>query len=354
MGMTMRAARPITAEKMTARLLLLRKGADASVSLAQLFQVLDHLGGWTVTPIVAEIAYPNNPTICGEGDEASARAKYDALKAIEVEGAPAAPQDGVEYARNVGEYRTWRRGGESGPTFWGCDYSRFITRAGYRFTSPEGETHDLVPGWYTRVLTASDAFRLLKEKTSYLAQVSLKLGMEPHEPAEPRTQENTGSCPVCFGNFKLHTSGARTMVLHGFTRPRYEHCTVGRCSGVGHEPWELSPKGTAEYRDALAQIIPRQEAYLAALTEGTVESISDGRKTYQRTTTDHGHWVALVDGTLRATQRLIKELVEDVKLLSFMIDTWKPEALPAPGLRVRNWMLEATLRMRKVSTEAAA
>lgn len=80
------------------------------------------------------------------------------------------------------------------------------------------------------------------------------LGVEPHLPGVPRTRANTGTCGVCFANVKL--DGGR-LVLHGYQRPG-DGMAHGRCWGVGHEPFELSPEATRKYTDR--GLTPKREA----------------------------------------------------------------------------------------------
>ena len=77
-----------------------------------------------------------------------------------------------------------------------------------------------------------------------------------------RTQENTGTCPVCDGNFKLYNGH---LVDHGFI---VQGARIGSCFGVGFEPWDISPLGAKEY---LASLIREQRHLEAVLSTGVSE-----------------------------------------------------------------------------------
>jgi hypothetical protein len=85
--------------------------------------------------------------------------------------------------------------------------------------------------------------------------------MSKHE-----TEDFVGTCPCCFGEFKVRDDDNKNhrMVLHGFTRPGdgYAH---GGCFGVDFAPFEYSTDGSLSYVNALNELLVRLETKLAAV-----------------------------------------------------------------------------------------
>lgn len=84
-----------------------------------------------------------------------------------------------------------------------------------------------------------------------------------------RDLTNTGTCPVCGGNFKREAGGG--IHHHGFERPG-DGMLHGSCFGVGYQPWELSPQGAQDYLDKA--ILP----HLASARDG-LRHLQSGRVT---------------------------------------------------------------------------
>ena len=76
-----------------------------------------------------------------------------------------------------------------------------------------------------------------------------------------RDLTNTGTCPVCEGNFKRDGKGG--MVHHGYQRPG-DGFIHGDCFAVGYQPWEISPAGAMAYlQNALRPHLEGAEHHLA-------------------------------------------------------------------------------------------
>lgn len=58
------------------------------------------------------------------------------------------------------------------------------------------------------------------------------------------TENRIGTCPGCWGEFKVQqgVDGNWVLVLHGYQRPG-DGAIIGRCKGVGWQPVEHSPEG---------------------------------------------------------------------------------------------------------------
>lgn len=112
----------------------------------------------------------------------------------------------------------------------------------------------------------------LYNDTEFLDQINDKLGMEPYLTGDDkkRVKEKEGidmgvlgTCPCCFGTFKLSLKGSRNgsdktmpgMVLHGYKRPGRGY-VQGECPGVGWAPFELSKEGTEHYLERLKGYLP--------------------------------------------------------------------------------------------------
>lgn len=158
------------------------------------------------------------------------------------------------------------------------------------------------------------------------AKPLIKKGRRPAEDvddSERRTLENTGTCPICSKNIKL-TDGGR-LVHHGYT-VEY-HAYQGGCFGVGHLPWEVSPKGSEEYVSSL-------EVYLADITEeyndwkaeGIDKVFSERAKKYLAPG-DEGFQEA-VDRLLRDREYQIKNLTSTLDWFKDRIKNWTPSTLP--------------------------
>jgi len=103
----------------------------------------------------------------------------------------------------------------------------------------------------------------LYKDTEFLVQLNAKLGTEPYLTGDDKKRAKEkegidmgvlGTCPCCFGTFKLLLKGSRNgsdktmpgMVLHGYKRPGTGYAE-GECHGVGWPPYELSKEGTENY-----------------------------------------------------------------------------------------------------------
>jgi hypothetical protein len=347
-----RTPKPISPEKMTALLLKLRKGADASVPLPQLMQVLAHIGGFTVLPAVGVVERTSGGQHSGD-DEAEVRAEYDRIKAAAATDWPIEGVEvGITYYAEVEPVASWDR---SGTRRYSFHYREGEGAEGIEVVAEVGARSRFLPNWYgsTPRIYPYEVLRWLKSETDYLVRVSAALGMEPHIPASQRTVENTGSCPCCFGNFKLEhhqVQGAdmAIMVLHGYQRPRIG-VVLGECFGRGRVPFELSADGTIAYRATVISRRDHSATYLASLRAGTITSLSDGRHDY---TPKSPEWPARVARAIGRMEGEVQGLEAEIRLLSWFIDGWELRPLPKVGEQIRDWKMEAWTAMRKADKRA--
>lgn len=208
---------------------------------------------------------------------------------------------------------------------------------GVRFVSPRGD--DLrCPG--SKVPTYN--IMPLAEAHGLIEDVSAALGMltpaeekaEKENTFDPTDVVNTGSCPCCFGLYKLLADG--TMVHHGFQRPG-DGSIYGDCFGVKHKPFEISNEGTVAYAAALRQAQANTEKRLALLQSDKCveidEEVSEGfgrnrttkTVTHARGTADFERVVAV--RVLRAESQ-IAQLKAHAAQLEKMAADWQPMDLP--------------------------
>jgi hypothetical protein len=214
-----------------------------------------------------------------------------------------------------------------------------------RFTSPEGKSFDL-PGSGLDDPRKQPSYRIsdwLYKETGVVEQISRKLAVPtPDEEARdraPRTRDNTGSCPCCFGNFKLkpRVGALPTIVLHGFKRPGWGS-VQGRCIGVGFAPFELSPEGTKHLRTALESSLTSQEVYLSKLQSGEVTTLySHLGKPIPKESVPDFQWAEMLSRETKNSKRTIESLQSDIRTLAKLITEWKERPLPKPGTELNIW-----------------
>jgi hypothetical protein len=151
-----------------------------------------------------------------------------------------------------------------------------------------------------------------------------------------RDLTNTGTCPVCSGNFKRNSPG---LVHHGYTRPGtgFIH---GDCFGVGYLPWELSPQGAQDY---VAQVLkPHLESsrtYLNSLKTGavvvlfkTVSKYINGMHENQKVAVtreeNEYEYEQLLRSAIYNTEREVRWGEETVARFETSIANWKSDELP--------------------------
>lgn len=178
-----------------------------------------------------------------------------------------------------------------------------------------------------------------------VAETSKLLGLETPEREKElkkfysRDLTNTGTCPVCRGNFKRDANGG--MVHHGYTRPG-DGMQHGDCWGVGFQPWELSPKGAEAYvAEVLRPYLARQQAYLARLESGEVKSLTKTTRKYiyangryetasTEVTAESApyEFADMMKSEIFRTRRQVEGTQKEISAFETDIAAWKLDVLP--------------------------
>lgn len=346
-----RAPKPMAPERMSALLLKLRKGADASCTLPQLLQVLDRIGGFAHRECVGVVE--QHAAHRGGTDEAAVRAERERLATVAVVAWPGrGVRAGAPYYAEVGDVVAGE--GCDRVRRWYFDLREGVGAEGVEVTADVGGTQRFFPSDYdlrrstNPQVMAYEVLRWLKAETDYLERVSAALGMAPHVPAAERTVENTGSCPCCFRNIKLEPgrgeyAETRVMVLHGYERPG-DGSVYGECVGRHCPPYELSVDGTRMLCSALVAQRDQMARYLQRLRAGEVLQLEYGNAHVAPESRD---WARVLAVAISNTESEVKHLDAEIKMLTWLVDNWVQRPLPEVGSRVPNWKLVAWEALRK-------
>lgn len=189
--------------------------------------------------------------------------------------------------------------------------------------------------------------RWVRTESSWTADINRSLGTEPHQAAEPRTRENTGTCWHCWRNIKRAPDGR--LVHHGFQRPG-DGQIHGDCLGVGTVPYEV---GQDAGRDALRGWTidrDRERETLARFRSGAVEEIrvpglkrdiiyrpshlegwAERAEGHLRWVGD-GRWAELVQSRVLQHELREADAALQVRLYDHALRTWHVRPLPGePG-----------------------
>jgi len=165
------------------------------------------------------------------------------------------------------------------------------------------------------------------------------------------TEDYIGTCPCCFGEYKVKTRGGKSwMVNHGFRRPGdgYQH---GGCPGVDEVPFEHSPEGTKRHIKDMQAEKQRIEEWRRKLQKGEVNKLLVGRYDYtlprgqQRMSVEIGpddsEFQDEVDRRIFLAGKDIRWFESVIVFLQGKVDSW--ERKPIVGVDV-----PATGRMRQL------
>lgn len=336
-------------------LLKLRKGADASLTLPKLTEVLRHLGGWTVEPTVGFVQIHHDPkpgeddahhlrAVHGSGDKAVVEAQRAAVVGRQVRELPSLPVVGRSYVTDVSPLRFFPDGYPDG--LWSFTYREWVGADGVLFVSPEGKRFVLLPSRYDLKgvrnynsdgsppalpdkvkFGAHDVLRWLKANTRYLEQVNDALGTEEHVSGLPRTREGTGTCCVCYHNVKLDGAG---LAFHGYRRPGHGG-TVGRCRGADFPPYERSADGC---RWALGSLRDEESSALRDLRDlgsATAIKVNPPRGEERVVRAGDSDWSSTLAAARRGAERRIEGVREAIREEEEMVSAWRPMRLPVEG-----------------------
>lgn len=173
--------------------------------------------------------------------------------------------------------------------------------------------------------------------TAFLETMGQTVVQNILKPVDPRTLQNTGTCPCCFVNTKMVKG---RMIRHGWSVSGQRQRGVlgltfhsGPCFGTGYQPFELSPQGTKDYlKLALTPAIKNTEDQIFSLKgrpeklvveiNGKAQDIPQGHRDYDR---------YLAQQMLRA-EKTQKALEAERADLQQRVAGWEPKPLPGmPG-----------------------
>lgn len=198
---------------------------------------------------------------------------------------------------------------------------------GFTITAPNGKSETFHHGRcdYKTEKSAYQVFPWLKSETDFEARVLATLGMEAHVSGPKRDLTNTGTCAVCFGNFKLKARGTNlTIVHHGYTQPWNRGQHVGECFGAGYRAYERSAEGTERYIaraivPALQRAYDRRKDLITANAEQRVVTFQGRMNKVERIPT------AL---DIANAEQEAKSVESTLKAYEAKVAAWKLTALP--------------------------
>ena len=334
------------AAKLEQWMLKIRKSqGHPTIGWKPLIEVLQALNPrWKLEPIVGLIKMYGTNERPDTAESVFGRTEEEVLEAHKkhqkdaVNSLPSSPKAGQLYILDLTDIQENRHGKYFQLKPW-------LGHEGWKLTSPEGRTFEALPSQFSvsgnllhgyrplkrSKLPVRDTLDWLNKETDWVTQINKQLQMDPHEKAEPRTRENTGTCPVCFNNIKVQKG---EMVIHGYKRPGTGQ-THGRCFGVGYPPFELKVTGTKDYLlEVIEPSIVSVKDYLKRLKDGLIDSIQMRQGTY---TPDHPMWDRAVKAITQDKQSQLKGLEAQQDAYKKLVSKWKKRPLPKEGEPHIDW-----------------
>lgn len=208
----------------------------------------------------------------------------------------------------------------------------------------------IVPTCKRYAMTPSDFAVTTEDLSKVTCKACAKsLGIPPAAVEKSATESKSGTCPCCFGTFKVPGSGKRNaslISLHGYTRPGFGWI-VGECRGAHKVAFEISCEATKDWRNELENVhLPGHVAELERLNSGTVESLPyrkhvsgyGSKSVFENVQITRGtaqvygyrsvpSFDQLLASEIRTAQRIIAQIRETVADLDKRIAAWKPAEL---------------------------
>jgi hypothetical protein len=328
--------KPLTAEKLTEALEKVRKGATASFTFVKILTVLDALG-WEMKPTSAWIPmhwqdrdgrWVLSHAEVYKQEEFPLLEKTRAKMSEEaVHHLPEKVVIGGRVVMDVGLIHGDNR-------FKHFSFKEWIGAEGMLLTTPRGDVIELLPGKFDVGKPLEGSLKYICEneikKAGWKEDAAAALGKEVHVPAEARTRENTGTCPVCTGNYKLSMPEASNpvLVLHGYRRPGWGHVS-GECDAVGWQPLETSVTGAEKWLKKLEDALRVEKDKLQKLETNQVTELQD-RKGHWHKVGDH-MFPSLYQNFESGVRSNVKLYGRDVETYRKLIAVWKPRPLPKEG-----------------------
>lgn len=376
--------KPIAEDKLAVLLPKLRKGADSSLTAAQVISVAQALG-WTVEPMVyVAIDQPPFTEKFYTHHLSAAEDHRSSLLARALPGPPEALAPGERAVWNVGEIESWPM--SDSPT--GHSYRVTSDQAegvvGLRFIDTYGKVIDYVPDAHARrsrwkgkssptvmdapgfmLLSGGSGRASLRDASSWLDDINRRLGTEPHV-SRPRTREGTATCWFCWRNIKMTPNGL--LVHHGYQRPGTGEIQ-GDCLGVHRKPYELAVDPGQEALAAHQRSAENHRDEAARLRSGSVTEM------YRRSRSQNGNdivvpsgepgwgetqegktvrvgtsaWADMIDSAARRHESRADSEEAQVALYQHAVDSWQKRPLPTE----KDFEFDHLFRLMKEAREKA-
>lgn len=333
-------------EKMAEALEKIRKGATASLSLPKVIGILDHLGwkveamsGWVPLHYKASdghMVLESAHVFKGEEiEQKSGLPFHDLHKKMVKESVSNLPHNVKVGERIYMDVTPIKDAGSPGARYF--QWKEWVGSDGFKLTTPRKAVIELLPSRHyisqgvRKTLEVSIGVPTHElDKGGWKEDASATLGKEVHIPAAERTRENTGTCPVCWGNYKLLNG---RLVLHGYRRPGWGH-VVGSCDAENYQPAETSIDGFKMWIVKLAGFLKKDEETMSKIRDGLVDKIKDRS----------GNWISKsertfqmhLDNLTRMTEDSIRTMKREIENYDKLITLWKPRPLPKQGERERS------------------
>ncbi len=339
-------ARQMKPEKLEALLLKLRKGGATGIKMFELAQVLEALGGYTISeettlePQGGRYVRKEELQRYTHPHPGNVQTVWETAKHNEVTSLPEHPQLHHVYYMDVSDLME-----ENGQKFF--TYRAWQGRAGVRIKSPDGKTFDVQMGrdqFLDSYPTNTGVLKWLREHTPFLKQINDRLGTMPIEQEREEkkqkipTRENTGTCPVCFNNIKLRPTARKArdkampgITLHGYKRPGtgYIH---GECFGIDYPPFELSAEGSHAFIAELDQSIANIEHAIREYESGAVDELyvdRDRKLTLVKKSEAPPHeWEKYLKEKISSSKAQKDWLTTTRAFVKRQADGWHPKPLP--------------------------
>jgi hypothetical protein len=329
---------------------------------------LDRLSGLKkILPIrgIGSIRNIRGETHLGFKSERSLNSAYKKLLATSdiVSGEPSNPKKGQVYVINprIEDGLLKIDGGWIGTMGWAIQGLRggtILVPLGYKPYSDEQDpartanTYDLKDalrsgGWEEKIQAYLDGMGT--EATGTIPEAAK---------STHRDLDGTGTCPACFANVKL-TSKDRIM-RHGWAtmgeRRKGEYGRswhTGACFGVGYEPYELSKRGTEDFRKL--QFLPWKERLLEK-QEGLSNSTLPIPTRSGEVKPGEPQYKGLRAKALGQVRKQLSQADMDLKTLDSRISAWKPQPLPGSrkaSVKATDGQTGAENRLRRLAAKLA-
>ena len=332
-------------------LMVARRGSMPQVPYGNILEALKFLN-WTVEDTEVPMRVENQAFVqVYEPDLPKAQAMYEELKREEVHTLPTSAPIGTTFVMDVAKPKPQQfMGGGSGYTIM---YKQWRMVPAKRITDLKSKQFLSLPdAWDAKNWKPGEKLRpkldpllkWLKTESSIKEDATKALGLDEYVPGAkvvPQSQHGSGTCPACFGFYKLRPGSTdKIVVLHGYQRPGWGY-TVGKCPGAGWPPYELSASGTVDFKKYLERSLEREKRELSQLENGTTKSLlrRDWKLNKKMVTVVPGEpeWARTLESSIHEHQQTIRSLTGDIQFLEKMIDTWVLRPLTETGKIRPQW-----------------